>query len=90
MKVFTNGIEWWVARDMEHLAEIYLAATGLELTDDDALGDDGEWSECPLTSALRIVCDENGRPSDSGEGVTRTMAEWVALEGEGLLAGTEY
>lgn len=44
----------------------------------------------PDDSTLRIVCDEHGEISDNGTSITKTCAEWIAKEGRGMLASSEY
>jgi hypothetical protein len=46
--------------------------------------------ELPADKELRIVCDADGNPSDDGETISRTCAEWVAHQGRGFLCSTEY
>jgi hypothetical protein len=88
VKVYANGIEWWVAHDMAHLAELYVAHTGLDLGDDDAIGDG--WSEVPAEKVIGIVIDDHGDISDSGAALKLTAAEWAEREGPGLLCSSEY
>jgi hypothetical protein len=82
--VFHNGYEWWVARDLEHLRELYRNHTGLELEDADAEGDG--WQEWPNDKPISVWTGEDGAPPQ----VTLMPAEWVAREGAGYLCGTEY
>lgn len=52
MHVFTNGTDHYIAKDMEHLAQLVEKHTRMPLTDEDNLGDDGEWSQCADTASL--------------------------------------
>lgn len=85
MKIFTNGTEWWIARDLEHLRALFLEASDLQLEDDDALGDDGKWSEWPENISLGMMTGEDGGPPR----VELTPAQWVAREPPGFLCSIE-
>lgn len=87
MHVFTNGTDHYIAKDMEHLAQLVEKHTRMPLTDEDNLGDDGEWSQCADTASLKVNLADDSEEEDVQ---TQTMAEWAAKMGEGFFCSSEY
>jgi hypothetical protein len=85
LHVFTNGSEFYAARDMGHLAELVEKNTGVAMDHEDNLGDDCEWSMCRDHEPC-IVWDE-----DSGERAEKTFAEWAQEKSpSGFLFATDF
>jgi hypothetical protein len=83
VKLYTNGTDTYVARDMEHLAALVLKHTGMAHTDEDNLGDDDGWSELPPRTIA--IWDE-----DEDNTLVKTSEEWIATLPEGgFLCSTE-
>lgn len=78
LRLWFNGVDTYIARDVEHARELMLAQVGH--VDDVASVDD--WSE-DTRDVLTIGDDELG---------TRTKArvEWIAENGAGFLCSTEW
>jgi hypothetical protein len=87
MKIWTNGTEWWIAQDLEHLRKLYREFCGLELEDEDVAGDG--WEPWPDDKPIRIRENEDD-DSWPPDGVTLLPAEWIARDGPGFLCSTEY
>lgn len=88
LHVWTNSYEWWVARDMEHLAELYREACGLELDDDDAEGDG--WRQVDDAGSVTLHLNDSCADSPDVDCCPRkTWAEWADQEGAGYLGGIE-
>ena len=85
LHVFQSQCDWWVATDEAEAAKMLEEHYG-----DTVEEMDEEFRLLPDDEVIKIVCDEDGRISDSGESVPRTAAEWAKREGRGLLASTEY
>jgi hypothetical protein len=93
LRLWTNGNEWWAARDREHLAEMYRKATGLDLTTEDAIGDLGGWEECATDRTICVAVNQEGRVAEEGESceVARLLPhELIARNGEGYVCGTDF
>ncbi len=88
LHVFKTDVDWWVASSVEDVKALMLWHWGDPETVNEAV-EDGVL-QLPDEAIIKIVCDEHGEISDSGESVPRTAAEWAAREGRGLLASTEY
>lgn len=80
LKLWTNGTETYVARDVAHVLELYKATVGEAYDAEDC----SEWEEREDKGPFAIALDD-GRGS-----VTQTPAEWIAENGEGFLCSTEY
>lgn len=81
LKVYRNDvIEWVIARSPEDAAELVKEYAGEPDSDDEP----ATWRALPDDKVLAIG-DE-----DSGTVATKTCAEWVASNGRGFLASTEY
>jgi hypothetical protein len=91
LHVFKSECDWYVAESLDEAWTMLVAQMGepreeLEKFDDIA--------QLPDDKPIRILCEQDAhgvlRPSDSGEDVTRTAAEWAAQEGRGMLCSSEY
>ena len=80
LKLWTNGVETYVARDAEHVLELYQAHNRQAYDAEEC----GEWEEREDTGPFAIYVDD-GRGS-----VKKTPAEWIADNGPGMLCSTEY
>ncbi len=79
LKLWTNGADTYVARDVEHVLELYKQAQGVEYDADDC----GEWELREDEGPFAITDEDGGK-------VTRTPAEWIAENGPGFLCSTEF
>lgn len=81
LKVYRNDIiEWVIARSPEDASDLVKEHAG----EPDPDWDTGPWRALPDDDVLTIE-DE-----DLATVVTKTCAEWVASNGRGFLASTEY
>lgn len=85
LKLWTNGVETYVARDVDHVLVLYKETTG----DDYDAEDCGEWEERREDGPLTIVMDTSNNDNPR-ERVTKTFGEWIATNGPGFLCSTEY
>lgn len=83
LHVFTSDYEKWVAPDLETLAQVYRAATGIGPEDEDLYP---EWDQMPDDAPITIH-GEPFVPSDCACPVTRTAGEWARLAGRTRLLG---
>lgn len=84
MKVFKNDCDHYIAADIDDAWKAFEELTGEKRADYD-----DEFVEVPGDTIIKILC-EDGRPSDSGELVERTAAEWAEREPRGMLCSTEF
>jgi len=84
LSVYATECDWWVAASVAEVEEMYLKRYGDTVQ---AMCDEIEL--LPDDRVLKIMCDEDGQISDSGEAIPRMAAEWAIREGRGLLASTE-
>ena len=79
LKLFTDGVETYVARSPEHCLELYKTRNG-ESRDPDM----DPFEEREDNGAFDIDLD-------GGQGsVLKTHADWIKFNGEGFLCSTEY
>lgn len=96
LRCYTNGSEWWAARDIPHLRSLYRALCGLELEDADAQGDDSAWAVahgnstgwCPVGDD-ELLSSWEGEGPGVGELYKKTARAWCDELGEGFLFTTE-
>jgi hypothetical protein len=69
---------------------VWTETTGMDPGEEFSEDPDEAIQELPADKVLRIICDADGNPSDDGETISRTCAEWVAHQGRGFLCSTEY
>lgn len=86
LHVYQWGPDWWIGSSVADV----LAQIVEHYGDPDFVADEDEPELLRDDHPLRIVCDEHGEISDEGESVTKTCAEWIAKEGRGMLASSEY
>jgi hypothetical protein len=82
LKMWTDGIDNIIAPTLERVLEIWR-----EHMDDDYDVDVLEaWEEIPLDKELTLVhVDDDGQPKE-----TKTVAGWIAQNGEGFFSSTEW
>jgi hypothetical protein len=86
LRVYTNGTDFYVAESLNECWALFEKHTGERRADYEEHDPFGQLvAEMPV----KILC-ENGKPSDSGEFLTKTAAEWAKQEGKGFLCSTEY
>lgn len=78
--VFFDGCEWWVARSA---AAAVAAQIEMGVDARDTIPAE-EWEELERSRCLTMMCDA------VVGGVERTVAEWVKVNGPGLLGSTEW
>lgn len=93
LRLFTNGTDYVVAKDVDDAWVQWSEHSGEEREDYD--GSDGwKWEAMPDNAELGIWCDGEGDvcevDEDGGESVTRTASTWVERAGRGWLASTEH
>lgn len=91
LHVYRSQCDWWVAQTIDDAwaqMEKHYGETRAEIQTYDELtllADD---------ETIRVLCEKDAagvmRPSDGGEYVTKTAAEWAKQEGRGMLCSTEF
>lgn len=87
MKVFRNECDHYVAEDLDDAWKVFEELTLCKRADHEP---DDPIEEVPGDKKLKILCDEDGHPSDSGTVIERTIAEWAEREPRGMLCSTEF
>jgi hypothetical protein len=84
VKVWTNGVDWFIAPDRAELNRIVRHYYGDEFPDED-------WDEVAGDQVLTIT-DYDGKNGTATKTVADWRASWIATEGPkaGLLCSTEY
>lgn len=82
MKCFRGEVDTFVARDMDHLKELLIRHYG-DVDAEDMLKDG--WTELPPDRMLKIRMDDCDGPIE-----TRTVQEWISLNGPGMLCSTVW
>lgn len=80
LKLFTDGVETYVALSPEHAVELWEANTGEKRNGDDH----DPFVERVSDKPIKIMLDD-----ERGE-VTQTTQKWIEENGEGFLCSTEY
>lgn len=91
LKIWTNGIDTVIAKDLNDVRELIAVHTRL-MTGSDEFDEDAKWQVCDNDERLEISdADDGGTTSDADDGgtTTKTCAEWIASEGRGFLCSTE-
>lgn len=87
LRVWSNGTDTVVARDIEDAWAVWSEHSGEKRED----YDDGDvWTE--VARSIRIWCNANGEISDGGDGdeaVEMTAEQWARKNGRGFLCSTE-
>lgn len=83
MKVFTNGTDTVVARDLLDVKDVIEGHYGSTFEEEGWTL--AEWGEVPDDEHIRIV-DFDGR----GNVASFTARHWIERDGRGLLCSTEY
>lgn len=90
LHVFHDDCEWWVAESLEECWELFLKDKGVSRDYYEAY----EFEQLPEDKIISILCERDAegvwRPSDGGEYVEKTAAEWAKQQGKGMLCTTEY
>lgn len=83
LKVWKNStIDWYVAESPEHAMALQADTIGSDYPDD--LNPLHDWEE--ETRPTLTIQEYHGEPGDT----THTLAEWIAINGPGMLCSTEF
>lgn len=85
LKLWTNGVETYLAESPADIPALYEKQTGGTYDPDEH----GEWEERSEDGPLTIVMDTSNNDNPR-ERVTKTFGEWIATNGPGFLCSTEY
>jgi hypothetical protein len=91
LRVFSDDVEWYAAADAADLKVVWGERNG---DPDGEYFEADSWDELPPGKELTVWCNADGMPDephgDGCERVTKTVGEWAAQLGRGLIASTEY
>ncbi len=85
MKCFFNDVDWVVAKDEQDAWTVWCESSGESKEDYD---DSMTWEEIPMDNVLTLFNDECGMAGDGPR--SRTVEEWIKINGRGFLMSTEY